>query len=321
MSDEPVCRVTITAPDADWLMEFSRQLVSDRLAAGAHNIAPIRAVYRWDNQINDKPEAMLICHTKMSLVDEIVQRVNDQHPYARSGCGSANLTLSAGFAACRGTKRRVRARPMATPDRPCPWRHRNEANRWLCDAAVVGLVWVTGSSGVGKSTVCTLLKSRGEQAVDADWDGYNHWVDRKTGQVVVDPPYPAPAGWLDRFGWRISRAKIEALAESTSGDRAFLFGTVENENEVWDLFDLVVCLVVDNTTLRDRLLTRTTNAFGKHPEELVAALQRNAEAEASYRRFGATIISSAGTPEDVAAAILAAAGHLPRKSRPDQPLP
>lgn len=81
MTDEPVCRVTITAPDPAWLLEFSRQLVTDRLAAGAHNITPIRAVYRWDNQINDKPEAMLICHTKMSLVDEIVQRVNDQHPY------------------------------------------------------------------------------------------------------------------------------------------------------------------------------------------------------------------------------------------------
>lgn len=49
------------------------------------------------------------------------------------------------------------------------------------------LVWVTGNSGVGKSTVCTLLKSLGELAVDADWEGYNHWVDRTSGQVVVDP--------------------------------------------------------------------------------------------------------------------------------------
>jgi len=28
----------------------------------------------------------------------------------------------------------------------------------------------------------------------------------------------------------------------------------------------VVCLVVDEGTLRDRLATRTTNQFGKHPE-------------------------------------------------------
>ena len=30
------------------------------------------------------------------------------------------------------------------------------------------LVWVTGNAGAGKSTVCALLKARGELAVDAD---------------------------------------------------------------------------------------------------------------------------------------------------------
>jgi dephospho-CoA kinase len=38
----------------------------------------------------------------------------------------------------------------------------------------VALVWVTGNSGVGKSTVCALLKSLGELAFDADWEGYSH---------------------------------------------------------------------------------------------------------------------------------------------------
>jgi len=55
---------------------------------------------------------------------------------------------------------------------------------------------------------------------------------------------------------------------------------------VRDLFDLVVCLVVDNETLRDRLLTRTTNVFGKHPEELAAALECNDGEESAYRRLG-----------------------------------
>jgi dephospho-CoA kinase len=167
-------------------------------------------------------------------------------------------------------------------------------------------VWVTGNSGVGKSTVCALLKSRGELTVDADWEGYNHWVDRTSGQVVVDPPYPAPAGWLDRFGWRISRAEVEALAARAHDRTAFLCGTVENEAEVWDLFDLVVCVVVDNDTLRDRLLTRTTNAFGKHPEELAAALEHNDGVESAYLRRGATIIDGRRPPAEVAEAILRA---------------
>jgi hypothetical protein len=74
------------------------------------------------------------------------------------------------------------------------------------------LVWVTGNSGAGKSTACAILRSRGLAAVDADWDGYYRWTDRASGDVVDNPPYPVPSGWLDRYGWTIDRAKVEALA-------------------------------------------------------------------------------------------------------------
>ncbi len=168
------------------------------------------------------------------------------------------------------------------------------------------LVWVTGSPGVGKSTVCALLKSLGEVAVDADWEGYNHWVDRLSGEVVTDPPYPVPAGWLDSFAWRIGRAEVEALAKSIDRNTLFLCGSVENEVDVWDLFDAVVCLVADNGTLRDRLQTRTTNAFGKHPEELAAVLGGNDSVESIYRRLGATIIDGRRSPREVADAVLGA---------------
>jgi dephospho-CoA kinase len=178
---------------------------------------------------------------------------------------------------------------------------------FLCDALPVPLVWVTGNSGVGKSTVCALLKSLGELAVDADWEGYSHWVDRTSGQVVADPPDPAPAGWLERFAWRISRADVEVLAARTHDKTAFLCGSAENEADVRDLFDLVVCVEVDSQTLRDRLLTRTTNAFGKHPEELAAALECNDSDESVYRHLGATIIDGRRPPAEVADAILAAA--------------
>ncbi|MFI7674636.1 AAA family ATPase [Actinophytocola sp. NPDC049390] len=172
------------------------------------------------------------------------------------------------------------------------------------------LVWVTGSAGAGKSTVCSLLKSKGEVAVDADWDGYNQWVDRTSGLVVADPPDPVPPGWLDRYAWRINRAQVEALAARIRDTTAFLCGTVENEVEVWDLFDLVVCVVVDSATLRHRLLTRTTNSYGRHPEELAAALSSNDGMAATYRRFGATIVDGSRPPAEVGDAILAATARL-----------
>lgn len=171
-------------------------------------------------------------------------------------------------------------------------------------------MWVTGSPGVGKSTVCALLKSRGELAVDADDDGYNQLVDRVSGQVVVGPAWPDPAVRLERFAWRISRVRVEALAARAADTTALLCGVVENEADVWDLFDLVICLAVDDETLRRRLSTRTTNTFGKHPDELAMVLRGNEAAESTYRRFGATIIDGRRPPAEVADAILATAAHL-----------
>jgi hypothetical protein len=181
--------------------------------------------------------------------------------------------------------------------------------KFPCKDLSVPLVWVTGNAGVGKSTVCGLLKRREQPAIDADWEGYNCWEDRISGQVVANPPYPVPPGWLDHFAWKISRAKVEALSETVRDKTAFLCGGAENEADVWDLFDLIVCLVVDSDTLRHRLQTRTTNPFGKHPEELAAALGRNDRLASTYRRLGATIIDGKLPPPEVADAILDATAN------------
>jgi hypothetical protein len=183
----------------------------------------------------------------------------------------------------------------------------------------VSLVWVTGNSGTGKSTACGLLAGRGELAAEADWDGYSHWADRATGQVVADPPDPVPAGWLYRYGWRISRAEVAALAARARDRTAFLCGSAENEADVRDLFDLVICLVADGQTLRDRLAARTSNAFGQHPEELAAVLDGNDGYEPAYRRRGAVIIDSRRPPAEVADAILAAAAAARGGAVPGDP--
>jgi hypothetical protein len=178
------------------------------------------------------------------------------------------------------------------------------------------LVWVTGTSGVGKSTVCELLKSRGELAVDADWEGYSHWVDRTSGQIVTDPPDPVPAGWLERFGWEISRAEVQTLWGRMRDKTAFLCGAAENEVVVRDLFDHMICLIADNGTIQGRLLTRTTNAFGKRPEELAAALGWNDDIGSRYRSLGATIIDGGRPPQDVVDAILAVSTKVVQKRPP-----
>lgn len=81
MTDTGVCEVVITAEDPEWLAEFTRGLVEDRLAACGHHIEVIRSIYRWDAQVHDEPEARVNLHTRLELVDRIVERTKTRHSY------------------------------------------------------------------------------------------------------------------------------------------------------------------------------------------------------------------------------------------------
>jgi periplasmic divalent cation tolerance protein len=79
--DEEFCEVVVTAGDADWLAGLTRALVEDRLAACGHLVQPIRSIYRWEGVVHDEAEARVALHTRRSLVDQIVARVNRAHGY------------------------------------------------------------------------------------------------------------------------------------------------------------------------------------------------------------------------------------------------
>jgi hypothetical protein len=130
-------------------------------------------------------------------------------------------------------------------------------------------------------------------------------VHRKTGEPILDPPYPTPPGWMATYAWRIRADLVQSVADSNRDTATFLFGTVENETEVWDLFTHVGCLVVDEQTLRHRLATRTTNLFGKHPDEREQIVARSRDVEERYRSYGATIIDAARPLDEVVADVLA----------------
>jgi shikimate kinase len=171
----------------------------------------------------------------------------------------------------------------------------------------VGLVWITGNSGTGKSTVRVELARRGYRSFDTDEDGIAVWRSRATGEQVHDPgDGNHPETWLRDHGWMINRARVQPLAMLARDQRVFLCGSVENEDEVADLFGAVVCLVLDEATLRARLATRTTNGFGKKPVEREAVLEWNKSMESTYRERGAIVVNANQPLTAVADEILAA---------------
>lgn len=84
MTDE-LCEVVITAPDPEWLYEFTRQLVADRVCSAGHNFTPVRSVYRWQGEVHERQEGRVSLHTQLARIPEIVQRARDQHPYEVPG--------------------------------------------------------------------------------------------------------------------------------------------------------------------------------------------------------------------------------------------
>lgn len=76
---EPCVEIVITAEDADWLAGFTRRLVEDRLIACGQNITAVRAIYRWDGELCDDPQARVALHTREALVPAVLARTKQAH--------------------------------------------------------------------------------------------------------------------------------------------------------------------------------------------------------------------------------------------------
>jgi periplasmic divalent cation tolerance protein len=78
---DQVCEVVITADSEEWLISFTRSLVTERLAACGQHVTPIRSIYRWNDEIQQDSETRVALHTRPDLVPEILDRVKHEHPY------------------------------------------------------------------------------------------------------------------------------------------------------------------------------------------------------------------------------------------------
>jgi hypothetical protein len=138
---------------------------------------------------------------------------------------------------------------------------------------VAGLVWITGNSGTGKSEVCAALAGKGYRTIDSDL-GTAVWVSRDTDQVIhaVDTGRQSQDRFRDHR-WILIRSRVEELAGAARTQTVFVCGLVQNDEDVWDHFDVKICWVLDDTTIRKRLAQGRGNPFGKGPAEMEVVLQ------------------------------------------------
>jgi periplasmic divalent cation tolerance protein len=73
--------VLVTTPSADQAAALARALVEERLAACGNVIPGLRSIYRWEGQVQDEPEALLVLKTTRSRFEALRERVLALHPY------------------------------------------------------------------------------------------------------------------------------------------------------------------------------------------------------------------------------------------------
>lgn len=173
------------------------------------------------------------------------------------------------------------------------------------------LIYITGVPSSGKSTVRQSLIDRGYTALGGAEDGLAAFYVNETGERIdrwVTANERTPE-WYDTHTWKIPRATIEQLKASSIDKPIFVCATTTNEkDELWDLFDTVIALTIDERTLRSRIATRTNNDVGKTPEELEAILQRQQTAQEDYERLGAILVDATRPIEHVVDEILTKVG-------------
>jgi adenylate kinase family enzyme len=144
-------------------------------------------------------------------------------------------------------------------------------------------VLLTGMSGVGKSALVAELKRRGHTAYDADDDGFAE---------------PRADG---RWGWR-AEAVADLLARHADG--VVFFAGCSDEQAVLP-FDQRVLLTVPRPVLIERLRSRTTNAYGRDPDQLAQVLADLDAVEPLLRRSADLVLESTAPPAELADRVLA----------------
>ncbi len=73
--------ILMTAPDPEVALDLGRRLVEERLAACANVVPGLTSVFRWEGEVQEEAEALLILKTTEAEAKALVARAVDIHPY------------------------------------------------------------------------------------------------------------------------------------------------------------------------------------------------------------------------------------------------
>ncbi|MFL5381025.1 MAG: divalent-cation tolerance protein CutA [Longimicrobiaceae bacterium] len=81
MADTGVSVVLVSVPDAGVGRRLARALLDERLVACANLVPGVTSLYRWEGEVQEEDEVLLVMKTSSGLVPRLTARIPELHPY------------------------------------------------------------------------------------------------------------------------------------------------------------------------------------------------------------------------------------------------
>lgn len=169
------------------------------------------------------------------------------------------------------------------------------------------LIYITGTSGAGKSTVREELSRRSARAYDTDEYEIAQWVTKITGEItpLIADAHRTPE-FLAQNDWKADPERVRHLAKEGETRTVFLCGFIGNEDKGLAPLREGVLTLDRRGHLETQLLTRSAHDFGKKPHELELLLAWSEVVSEHYLHRGAIVINATKPPPFVVNEILRA---------------
>lgn len=155
--------------------------------------------------------------------------------------------------------------------------------------------FITGVSGIGKTSVTRELQKRGFAAFDIEeTNGLCYWVNKQTGKPS-DSWERGNKEWFNEFAWVCNISKLEETIAKHNDDPLFLSGVTSNQQQFLHLFDKIFLLKAPEPVFLKRMKVRGQagkSHFGYNQTERDIALDWYQRFEKELVDYGAIEIDA-----------------------------